>query len=715
MTETGKFDPSTEAVVSRRGLEDFIKQLVQSVREDETSRGTWLRRQAHFLRRRYTKSFRGTDWPWPNAADIVMPTMDMTVDRLKPVFIRSTVGTRPVVTVLARNPESMDRVSNLEMFMDWLVETRIPNFSEEIAYASDQYLQHGYCVFKVWYDYRTRRVSEVVDRNRLPVAIASLVRTDLTTEQANQVAAVSGIPFITQAEFAQGVDKNRLKSLLRDHFDLDPDDKDDNRAENTLVDWLMSKKPAPTVTIKKREVWRDTPRITAILPEDLIVSDTVEDIQDAMRITHRYFLTEQQIRERARDQKWIKKTVEKMLAPEESPPASASIEDQTLTQTRELVHTEQPTTIYPGGAPSEHFEIWDIYTYMDLDGDDIWERVVLTINPISAELLRIIELPYKHGAWPFVQIKFEHNDKRFYRSRGIPEKLDDLDVEITQQHRSKLNHMTLVNAPVLLYRLGSRFNTENLRFIPGQPIGVQRADDVTSLRLENKDLSYEREEQILQGWVERYLGVFDANLGDQGRLTRPRTATEINFAGSIQAQISGSRVMLWHRGMARVYNMLWDLWLQWGPDKVFVRVTGESPERLMPMTRHEIQGDFDFVPTPSALNDPGRQAQEAQQQLFTLTQILPFSQLIEPRFEFNLGEAVLLFLEAVDSRKARRIMRRRTDKEIAEIQRRLTEAARAQVTVPRAGATVEDLDQTVQGLAERATQTGDREAELRVE
>jgi len=717
MAREGKYSPDTEAVVSARGLEEFIKKLVGSVRQDEVTRGTWLRRQAHFLRRRYAKEWRGTDWPWPNAADIVPPTIDMTIDRLKPVFIRSTIGVRPVITLVARNPESFDKVTNLESFMDWLVETKLPNFKEEISYAVDNYLQHGFAVFKVSYDYRTRRIREVVDRDRLPRAIKTLVRPEISSDQANEAQLTTGIPFITQEEFAGAVNKDALRPLVQEHFGLDPKDPDDKMAEDALIKWLTSKKPVEFITIKRREVWRDTPRVTSILPDDLIVADYIEDIQNAQRITHRYYLSEQQIRERARDQKWSKTAVERLLAgPENRGSVSTSTEDTTLQQSREYIFTERPTQVYAGGMVEDQYELWDIYTFMDLDGDNILEKVIITMDPATQAVLRVIELPFKHGQWPFVQVRFEHNDKRFYRTRGIPEKLDDLDVEITNQHRAKLNQMTLVNSPVLLYRLGSRYNPENLRFIPGQHLPVTRSDDVSQLRLENKDLSFEREEQILQGYVERYIGVFDASLGEQGRLTRPRTATEINIAGDIQAQISGSRVLLWHAGMARVYNMIYDLWMQWGPEKVFVRVTGESPDNLVPMTRHEIQGDFDFVPTPSALNNPATAAQTAQAQLFTMTQLLPFAELIEPKFELNLGEALLAFLEAVDSRKAKRIVRRRAPQEIQQIQQAILQEQerKMNVTVPAAGTSVEDLAKRAQELSQRA-ESGEIPADVNVE
>lgn len=650
------------ALISKAKAEEVVGGIIKNVYDDANSRQQWLRRQAHFLRRRYTKEFRQTGDPWPGASDIVMPIIDMSIDRLAPVFVRSTIGTRPVSTVIARNPESLPKVPGVEMFLDWLIETRSTNFAEEVAYAVDSYLQHGMACIKVWYDYRTRVVREVIDRTRLPEAVQRFVRPELSPEEANAFLAQTGIPFITPEEFAESVDKNALREGIRRHFGLDPEEPLDKKAEDDIVRWILAKKPAKSIVIRRREVIQDTPRITAIAPEDIIVHDGVTDLQRATRVTHRMIFNKEELLGIARDRKWSMSKVKSIMEGTQN----RSPYDGTIEAAREALHNDVPTVF--GAMPeTDQIELWEVYTHLDLDGDGVPEKVVLTIHPDTKTLLQAMELPYNHGLWPFVHIKFEHADKRFYRSRGVPEKLNDLDVEITSNHRAKLNSMAISNSPTFTYRLTSGINPDTIRFIPGGFIPVQRDGDVRQLDVRGTDLSFEREEQVLASWVERYVGMLDVNLGDQGRLTRPRTATEIQLVGNIASQVSGVRVLLWQRGMSRVYNMLFDLWVQWGPEEVFVRVTGEDAG-LTRMTRHEIQGDFDFVPTPAALNNPQTALQEAQAQLLTLTQVAPLQQVIEPRFELNLGEAVLAFLEAIDSRRAKRIIRRRSPEEVRQIQ-----------------------------------------------
>jgi len=107
---------------------------------------------------------------------------------------------------------------------------------------------------------------------------------------------------------------------------------------------------------------------------------------------------------------------------------------------------------------------------------------------------------------PIHTAEFELNKRRWYAPRGVIEKIDDIEKEVTVQHRAKLNRMMIANAPTFKYRTGSGINAANWHWIPGQSTlaGILRA--IFSMDVPNLDMSFEREEMILRTWAEQYLG-----------------------------------------------------------------------------------------------------------------------------------------------------------------------------------------------------------------
>ncbi len=244
----------------------------------------------------------------------------------------------------------------------------------------------------------------------------------------------------------------------------------------------------------------------------------------------------------------------------------------------------------------------------------------MPLHPGTNTLMRDIrEVPFEHGLWPFVQVKFEINDGRFYSPRGVPEKIDDLDLEITKRHRNKLNNMDMM-VPTFTYRFGSELNPDTFHFMPGEMYPVVNHDDLQALQVPDRTLADEREENILLTWNERYLGGVDINLAAQGTLSEARTAREITAIQQSAALTLGYRGQVLQFGMRQIYRMLWDLWQQWGPEEVWIKVTGEEMVRV---TKSEILGDFDIEPVGTVESiDPQVESQRALNRLTVITQLV---------------------------------------------------------------------------------------------
>ena len=183
----------------------MVNRIVTEVHGDEDGRSTWMDRQATYYRRRYAREFRNVDWPWPGANDIVMPTIDLTIDKLKAVLAR-VIFTRPMVTFKATNPDSHSRTQTAEIFYDWLINEGMPDFKNQLLVMLDSVLQHGYGMVKVFWDYRTRNVTRVLNRSDLPREFRDLV-PDVEQRLAN-----SPIPVNT------GILTEQLKARIKEDF-----------------------------------------------------------------------------------------------------------------------------------------------------------------------------------------------------------------------------------------------------------------------------------------------------------------------------------------------------------------------------------------------------------------------------------------------------------------------------------------------------------------
>lgn len=711
----GKYDPTCEQDPIQKkasAMTQWAADIIRMVQRDERSREAWLRKQVHFLRRRYGHEFRNTAWPWPGASDIVLPTIDMAIDRLKPMFVQSLLGTSPPITVIANKAEFHDKVPMIEQFLEWGMNIKMPRFKDEVNYGADFLLQHGIAVAEIVYDYRTRRVREVITRDSLPPDIRSVVPSDknIDATTADAAHAISGqaVAPITPSEFRALPKeiKDNVRERLGRHFGLDLDIKEDAKSLDQLMTWLGTAESS--VTIRKREVYRDSPRVSFIPIEFVVFPPYVTDPELSPRITIRRHYTRPEMIELARDQKWPSTVLDNILVSQEGDAKGGASATPTLTadelkNTRIDIHHSEPHHNYGYGRAraekEETYEFLEHYCWEDIDGDGYPEKAVILVHPNTSQIVRAIELPYNHGQWPLVFFQLECADKRILHTRGIPEKLNDLDAEIIDQHRSKLNAMEIANAPVFTYRIGANLDPDLLRFIPGQMYPVYSHDDVKQLITQTNDVSYEREELNLLNWVERRVGILDPALTQQNQLTRPRTAREIDAIGSLQAEVSGNMLLMWLTKWAEVFRQVWALWIQYGSDEWYVQSTGDAePVR---MTRHMLQGEFDFIPSPAGLNNPAMRARLAQTQLQTLLQTLPYRQMIEPEYEFSIGTAIRDFLDLVDARRARQILRKRTPEEIQQMLQQQQQAQQQQLMGAMQGSPQEAADALL-GLQEQA-------------
>lgn len=619
--------------------QEFVDNLREKVKNDISAREQRDEKLLRWYKKRYgirpaTKSF-----PFPGASNIHIYLTDEKIRKMKPNYINLAFEGDPVVDFQIVGDTPLQVAQNAELLMDWLLKYRMNqapglNYFRALSISVDRMLEKGKGFLKVIWDYIEKNETVIINLENIPQEIKTKLADPLLTEE-------------------------ELIQMVIAFTKLDPNDGNDVKQIFKVIEQF--KKRETIIKYKKRVVVYSGPRVMPIDDKDLIVPTFATDIQSCPRITHKIYLTINDLKVRQKNGKY--ENVNKVLENYDDGTGgrtNTTGDISTSTDALESLKRTREGVEEMSKNESELVEIWEIYTLYDIDGDGVDEKVVLTLDPVSGEVLRFIEFPYDHGKWPFIVLDFELNDDRFYSQRGLPELLDHYQTELTVQENAKLDRMTLANSLQFKYRIGT-INPNNVRFIPGQGIPVHRMDDVQELQIANLDISFDREMDKIRGLAETYIGQPDLDLSafTSGSKER-RTAFEVSEVVNLGKQVFSFDARLFKGSLHNLYDQVFELWIQYGPDEIEIKVTGENS--LSKIKKADIIGNFIIVPN-AEFSILSRTLE--QQRAFAILQ----QAIADTSGATNQYKAWENYLLKVDPRAAKRILNdEETFKKIQEIQ-----------------------------------------------
>ena len=656
-------DKLDERRMPMRRLEEIVDQIIGEVAKDEDDRREWMERQRRYYLRRYVRVDRNTDYPWPGASDIVIPTIDMTIDRVKSTISR-VLFTNPLANFNARNAIAQDRVQAEKTYFSWLLSKRMRDFRKQAKYLLDDILCVGVGIGKVSWEYRTEKRWHILKKENLPQQFQNMFPEDFAGKtQQLQRGIIPLLPEERKARMQQN--RGEIEEVFKQELNLDAKEPHDQEAIKEIFKLFTGEKEE--VRYQTREVLANNPRLDAIDYQDFIVPSCTHDLQKAPRLTQKIFLTESEFLARARDEKWIGPAVTKVL---ESKRGEEHKRSNNRSRRRGDTSTDdsrrQREGLYSDGS-IDLIEIWEHYRWEDLSGGKDPGRVCYLLHPGTRTVLKKPQgIFHSHGLFPFVAIRMEENSGRFYSSRGIPEKLDDIDHEITQRHRAKLNKLELM-VPTFKYRFGSQLNPDAMRFRPGAMLPVMRMDDIDPIQVPDYTFHEEREENTLETMTQRYIGAVDTGLTNTKNLSEARTATEISAIQRSATEALSARIEIIQDGFRQIYQMIWDLENQWGSSYIFEKVTGSPKRRL---TSEQIKWDFTLDPEGTVMTkDPQAEEQKAFQRMDILVKLAGMEpELIGYKYAIDAGAAVKDWLDRSAPNESKVLLRERTPEEIQQIQ-----------------------------------------------
>lgn len=540
--------------------DDFFTEIEGRITDAENECMTWRTNQDKWHRMRMCIK-KSKTFPFTGCANLRLPTVETKLRKAKSSVIKMALGLRPIVQAIPSPSGNMQTAMKIEKWVDHLI-MDIIQLKRKAVIAIDQTMEKGFFLMKPFW------------RTEITTRLEKYSLKDIDIEEALWIYDPITPPTEIMAELAK-----RLE------VDMSPLVADDNEKElrRVMNEVLIGKEE---IACSLKDVQYNYPDVALASPEYVYVpADSKAFPKDVRMITHECTIPYDEVKRNVELKNWSAEAVN-------------SIEAAKSTNTFEL--TEYTKRIREGidmlKNNSGMVKIWETYMYYDLNGDGYQEKCVFTFAPDFGQTLRKITLPLDSGNWPFVKFVNELTDDRWFSHRGICEMIADLVREIDTQHNQKIDSQSLRNAPMISYRAGV-VNPNLIKFAPAQAIPRHDPDDVLMINNTNlnTDFSYEKEQMILESKIEELIGQVDYSLQSMINRRQPRTAFEVSQQQSSMQNVFSLDADLYIESFSELFNMIWDLWCQYGDDETEFAYFGENGWEKIRLNREEIQGKYTLV------------------------------------------------------------------------------------------------------------------------
>ena len=386
---------------------------------------------------------------------------------------------------------------------------------------------------------------------------------DLKQQQTIRLDEIAqALPQIAQA-IQDGSMDEELSAALKDQFNVSK-----SKAKAMLRE--LRKEGTTTVPVTRQVVNR--PRLKALAPdEDVFWPNYTIDPQEAPYVFHVLHMTPEQLRAKIASESWDEEFVEKAME---------------LSQ-----HTQRDDTLYNVRQMDEVIRDDDetiriVYCYQRLlDEDDIPGIYCTIMHPDVPDLYAKHELlDYAHGKYPFVITKYEQTSKRLYSSRSIPELGEPLQQVMKIETDSMIDRQSLATLPPLEHPLGR----PPTKWGPGVRVPYRTPGEIRWADTPRFDGGNVEVRRYIQEMFDKYFGNYAPGVD------------QVESQNKQQAVINKVFTHLKY-----VFDQVWTLYQQYGPDVEFFRVTGMQDVQKFNKGRANERFDF-YLQFDVATQDPAQ-------------------------------------------------------------------------------------------------------------
>lgn len=563
----------------------------------------------------YGTATAGMPVPWEGASNIHLPVMQEKVETLVPMIMAAFWGVDPVVNV-ERSPDEYlpEQTDDVETFLNFVVTKDIPNLHETTECWIRNMGLDGMSVIKPYWERLHRDVSHI--------------HTLKAMYDVNEPTAAG-----------QPAPEARMKTAMEILVDIFGP----TQAPTGLIDAVQIGGPDPSegpigsewmlsfledrimyhgyarfmpgirtdevrVNVRRRVLERDGVCVDVLEYEDVIVPYRTADLQTADRVAQRYWLTMEEVEDRARSGEWS-------LTPDDLAILRArSTRSYIGDGTDPMLQTQKDGVIGElTGVKTEKrnadksFPPYDknkIHVYMVYTTDTVedgGERVEV-IYHIPCALKKIVQADYldevyPHGKRPFICAKYLPMSDR-WAALGIGDQLAAINLEINAVINYINNNQELINNPFYFYE-PTAFNTDKegiVKLRPGQGVPVLSVQGVSFPSFPQQPLANMQELSTLLMFGDR-VTLSPLNAGSSQMKNAPQTARgtlALLGEGHIKTDMLITRLQ---RGpWTELIEQIFGLYQEFMPDEKWYYITrSDGARRPNRATKSMLRGRYEFT------------------------------------------------------------------------------------------------------------------------
>jgi hypothetical protein len=518
--------------------------------------------------RRYLNETTPKDFPWEGAANFHPPVTMTDVETLKPRLIEAIVGQEPKVLVIPVGPEDDDKAELTELFLNWQVDTELDIFAlaDESAHL---FLVAGVVWGKIRWDRRYRKIKAI-----------------------RKFPPTTSLDIIFQTLFGQAVPEDLERQPGEDFVWKGKLRMPGGRRTDVAAEFAFFEDEIQ-VLLDKEELQFEGASVEFPDPEDVIAPARAgRDPQKFRWLQHRLWMSEDELRQRARRGQFDREIVEEVIR--RGPTGMDDVMD--ADGARQTLDRQEGVDPESSDMRADMYCVLEDYRAKDIDEDGYSEEIVSWVaEPHKLTLgWDYLDNVNASGKRPFEKEVFMPLPNRTL-GLSLPEMIREVQDEMSTMHNQRVDYGTIGNLPFYFYRSTSMLKPTQHRLRPGEGVPVDNPQtDILFPQFRTNTAFGFQEEALLQQYNERLTGVTDMALGRQpNRVGATRTATGVASLLSesgLRFKVFMSRFQEFWR---RIYIQILALDQQYLPPGKEFRVTGR-PEVIRIQDRTEIQGKFDL-------------------------------------------------------------------------------------------------------------------------
>jgi len=522
-------------------------------------------------------------FPWEGCSNFNVPLIMTAVETLKPRLIDGVLGETPPVRVIPTKAADEDRKDKVETVLNWQIQSEM-DLAPVVAQSAHLFLLPGVVVAKTYW---------FLDRKKHKQMRSFPLETD--------------IPAILEAIFGSVKPKGlkRLGEMEWEGYIPVPS----YEGEDLYVRLKLKNLPHEWQVLIERDEVIERPKVDLIEPPDFIVpAKGGQEPGDLPWCQQRHYWDEARLRMMVSLNRFDAQAVQDLLDQRKAQPKGDEPQmDSTMYRSGQDV-TEGIEGQGPSNARRWTYEILEDYRRYDIDQDGIEEEIITWFSrDLPGRILGwdYLDNVYAHGRRPFRVGKYFGIPFRFY-GLSLPEVVKGVQDEINAIHNQKVDYATIKTMPWGFKRASSTIPPIAQRIKPGEFIDLDDPQkDVFIPQWAGDGNIWGTEEQVLNQYAERLLGLTDLSLGRQ-----PTRVGATRTAKGTQALLSeaGLRFKVALQAFQRFWQGIFEdilaLDQEYLPPGKEFRVTGKRPAVLKVQDRTEIRGKYDLqlVSTSETMN-----------------------------------------------------------------------------------------------------------------